>query len=120
MNRTSTKLDSDPLRIVAQLLAPYLRECLGVSSLPSSAEMDLADSPAGKRRAYAAARTGEIEGAKKRQRRWYATRAAHDSWIEEITTKPARAVSNDVPEPQSAPTSLDAMRERLSLRKVAG
>jgi hypothetical protein len=101
---------SQVLRLLAELLAPYIRSEL-VPKVESASLVDLATVPPGKRRCYRAARFGEIRGALRLQRRWFAPAAAYEEWRDSIATRPSSV--------SAAPrASVDDLRERLGLRRT--
>jgi len=97
-------------RLLAPKLVPHLAPLLAnVRAQSGPDEVDLATVPPGKRRCYAAARSGEIEGAIKLLRRWYAPRQSYARWYEQW-----RAAKGTRPPPSRPETTgLDALRTRM-------
>jgi hypothetical protein len=79
---------------------------------PTETLVDLASAPPGKRRSYRAARDGEVEGAIKLQRRWFAPRSSYEAWITKIGVVPASATA------RAQVDELADLRARIGLRKV--
>ncbi len=71
----------EALRILARVLAPYLREVLAAQQTDDDVVEIVAIVPLPKRRVFAACRRGEIEGAVRKARRWFARRADVLAWL---------------------------------------
>jgi len=97
--------------LIEEIVERKLEEKLAARSA-SKGLVDLAKIGPPKRTVYRDARAGKFEGAVKIERRWYAPQAAVDAWI--ATHVPKKVKTND-----PKVTDLDAMRERLGLRRVS-
>jgi hypothetical protein len=97
----------EAVRALARALLPYLREQIGAERASHALVEVAAVVPLPRRLVLRACRRGEVVAAVKRGRRWLATRAAVDAWVQ--------ASSGPQPEPSSEDEDdLEPLRRSLA------
>lgn len=113
-NAALSELLLEPLE---QYIDQKIAEAFAARGVSAGGErVDLSTALPSKRACYAAARSGEIVGAERIKRTWYAPRASYEQWLASIAVRP----TGETTDPSDSPNNLDALRERLGLRIVGG